>query len=103
MFQNFWQHTGNPHLDQQISDYVGSNGDSFRVRSKVQQSRTDKKGAISRTEIVQYIESLTTVEDLPKGSFEIPDCKQVGAKKMGKNLRSCSRIYWVDPFLCAVV
>ena len=87
LFQNVWQYTGNDELDQQIRSVIGADT-SFRLRSEIKQSRTDKKGKTSITEIVQYIKTLEQVEDLPDEAFQIPDCDEVGAKKMEKKFKA---------------
>jgi hypothetical protein len=85
-FQNVWQHTGEEQLDPQLVS-VASTITGFQLRSELQQSRTNKKGEVSNTNIVQYVRMLREVDDLPTDAFALPDCDQVGAKKMEKKFK----------------
>jgi len=87
LFQNFWQHTGHDQVDQQISSFVESNTD-FRLRSEILQTRTNKKGETSSTKIVQHVKTLKEIEDLPASTFQVPECQDVGARKMNKKFKA---------------
>jgi len=87
LFQSFWQHTGHDRVDQQISSFVKSNT-GFRLRSEVLQTRTNKKGEASSTKIVQLVKTLKEIENLPADTFQVPECRDVGAKKMNKKFKA---------------
>lgn len=87
LFQNFWQHTGEDQVDQQISSFVESNT-VYRLRSEILQTRTNKKGEASSTKIVQHVRALKEIADLPTDTFQVPECQDVGARKMNKKFKA---------------
>lgn len=87
IFQATWQHTGNDELDRQIQSMLGPDT-NYRLRSEIQQTRTDKKGKQSNLQITQYIKSVTEINDLPDDTFHVPDCRKVDSDQMEKKFKA---------------
>jgi hypothetical protein len=87
IFQKIWEYTGNEELDQKIRVIAGSDT-KYRLRSEINQTMTDKKGKQSSTHILQYVKSITEINDLPDKTFQLPDCDEVDTKKMEKNFQA---------------
>jgi hypothetical protein len=87
IFQKNWEYTGNEELDQKIRAIAGSDTKHI-LRSEINQTMTDKKGKVSSTHILQYVKSMTEVEDLLDGTFQLPDCDEVDSDKMEKKFEA---------------
>jgi hypothetical protein len=76
-----WQYTGNDELDQKIQDIVGPDI-TYRLRSDIQQTRTDKKGEQSNMTMHQYVDSIKEIDNLPDRTFLMLDCRNVDSNQM---------------------
>ena len=83
MFQRLWQYTGESALDTEIRKVAGD-VPQLRLRSEIDQSRTDKKGKQSSLRLVSEVTKLQEIEDLPDERFETPDCMMVSPEQMEK-------------------
>lgn len=87
IFQAAWQHTGNDELDQHIQDVLGPDA-IYRLRIETQQTRTDKKGKQTKVEALQFIRSITEVNDLPDDTFQVPECHEVDSDQMKRKFEA---------------
>ena len=83
MFQRLWQYTGESELDGEIRKVAGD-APQLRLRSEIEQTRTDKKGKQSGLRLVSDVTLLQEIEDLPDERFHTPECKTVGPEQMEK-------------------
>jgi len=87
IFQRAWEYTGDEELDQELRAIIGT-GNNYRLRSEINQTMVDKKGKESSAQILQYVKSITEIDDLPEDAFRLPECKEIDAKKMEKNFKA---------------
>ena len=83
MFQRLWQYTGESELDTEIRKAAGD-VPQLRLRSEIEQTRTDKKGKQSSLRLVSDISRLQEIEDLPDDRFDTPECETVSPEQMEK-------------------
>ena len=86
-FQKIGDYTGNHKFDQKMPKITGADA-NHRLRSEIHQTMTDKKDKESSLQLLQYVESITQVDDLPDEKFEIPDCNEVDSDKMDKKFKA---------------
>lgn len=86
--QKSWEHTGDEKLDQAIQAFTGKANESHRLRSEIKQTMTDKKGKVSNTQILQYVQSIRQLDDLPDREFQLPDCHNTDSVEMEKKFKA---------------
>ena len=87
LYQLMWQYIGSEDFNQQIQKLVRTDI-QFLLRSEIDQTMIDKKGKLSRVQIMQYVKSIKEIPDVTPDRFVLPDCKDVGSEEMEKKFKA---------------
>ncbi len=87
LFQSSGEYTGNKKLDQNIRTIIGPDA-KHRLRSEVTQTTIDKKGEESSIKLLQYVKSITEIEEFPDENIDFSSCINVDSKMMEKTFKA---------------
>ena len=89
LFQKIGESTGDVVQDQELRDIFAATGADYRLKDEIIQTTTDKKGKQSTITILQYMQSIEDVPDLPDESLQTPsDCKLIESGDIEKKLKA---------------